>query len=171
MNINKLSKDFTVKKLKIDDVENIYNLCIRNTTFYRYCPPTPSKDSIIEDMKILPPNTQPTDKYYLGFFDNSNLIAVIDLILNYPNHECAFIGFFMLELDLQGKGLGSKIISDIIKYLSSLGYKYTKLGYADGNIQSKSFWTKNNFKETGERKTTKDYTIISMLRENKIDKV
>ena len=37
------------------------------------------------------------DKYYVGYFEEDRLGAVIDLILRYPNEETAFIGLFMME--------------------------------------------------------------------------
>ncbi len=33
------------------------------------------------------------DKYYIGYFENGCLIAVMDLIDGYPNAGTAFIGF------------------------------------------------------------------------------
>ena len=38
------------------------------------------------------------DKYYLGFFAGDELVAVMDLILNYPKADIAFIGFFMMNV-------------------------------------------------------------------------
>lgn len=34
----------------------------------------------------------------------------MDLILNFPDNDTAFIGFFMMNQALQGKGIGSEII-------------------------------------------------------------
>ena len=93
MNINNLSKKFSVKELNIDDAKDIYDLQIENPMYFEFCPPAASIDSIIEDMKVLPPNTTYEDKFYIGFFDDNILIAVMDLILHYPNKETAFIGF------------------------------------------------------------------------------
>lgn len=40
------------------------------------------------------------DKYYIGYFEGEKLVAVMDLILNFPNKETAFIGFFYDEYSL-----------------------------------------------------------------------
>lgn len=41
------------------------------------------------------------DKYYVGFYHKDKLVAVMDLIVKYPNDETAFIGFFMMAKKLQ----------------------------------------------------------------------
>ena len=55
-------------------------------------------------------------KYYIGFFENSMLVAIMDLIDGYPNSNSAFIGFFMMSRTLQGVGIGSRNESGIHMY-------------------------------------------------------
>ena len=148
--INDLSKIFHVRKLDKDDVELIYNLICKNHIFYQYHPPFVTRESILDDMEALPPGTSYDDKFYVGFFENESLVAIMDLILDYPIKEIAFIGLFMTNIQYQHKGVSSKIISEIAMYLKSLGYKKIRLGVDKGNPQSYSFWSKNNFKAISE---------------------
>ena len=148
--INDLSKTFHVRKLDKDDVELIYNLSCKNHIFYQYHPPFVTRESILDDMEALPPGTSYDDKFYVGFFENESLVAIMDLILDYPAKEIAFIGLFMTNIQYQHKGISSKIISEIAMYLKSLGYKKIRLGVDKGNPQSYSFWSKNNFKAISE---------------------
>lgn len=67
-------------------------------------------------MIALPPNVSIENKYYIGFFKNEKLIAIMALILQYPNVDTAFIGLFMMDEHEQGKGIGSKIISDCASF-------------------------------------------------------
>ena len=76
----------------------------------------------------------------------------MDLILDYPIKEIAFIGLFMTNIQYQHKGVSSKIISEIAMHLKSLGYKKIRIGVDKGNPQSYSFWSKNNFKAISEDK-------------------
>lgn len=69
----------------------------------------------------------------------------MDLILNYPVKNTAYIGLFMMHLDYQNKGLGSKIISECAKYLKTLGFHKIRLGVDKENPQSNAFWKKNGF--------------------------
>ena len=150
MEISNLSKIFHVRKLDKDDVELIYNLSCENYIYYKYHPPFVTRESIFDDMEALPPWKGYDDKFYVGFFENESLVAIMDLILDYPAKEIAFIGLFMTNTQYQHKGLGSKIISETVMYLKSLGYKKIRLGVDKGNPQSFSFWSKNNFKPISE---------------------
>ncbi len=69
----------------------------------------------------------------------------MDLILGYPEDNTAFIGLFMTNIRLQGKGIGSEIITESITYLKECGFTKIRLGVDKGNPQSFNFWSKNQF--------------------------
>ena len=152
MKIKDLSKTFYVRKLDKDDIEMIYDLSYKNHIYYQYHPPFVTRESILDDMKALPPGKSYDDKYYIGFFENDSLVAIMDLILDYPTKGIAFIGLFMTNIQYQYKGIGSNIISEITMSLKSLGYRKIRLGVDKGNPQSYSFWSKNNFNVVSEDK-------------------
>lgn len=173
MNIADLSLQYNVRKLTADDVDSIYELSVENPMFYQYCPPFVTKESILEDMKALPPRTSYEDKFYVGFFKGEKLIAVMDLIFNFPDTQTAFIGLFMMSKAEQGKGIGSGIIRECGHFIQSQGYSFIRLGFAKGNPQSEAFWKKNGFVETGVESDNGSYTVVVMqknlredLREN-----
>lgn len=163
INIKSFSSEFKVRKLNEDDLSEIYKLCLGNPKYYKHCPPLVTFDSIIEDMKALPPNKGYEDKYYIGYFNNDELIAIIDLIDKFPNDETAFIGFFMIKKEYHNQGIGSSIVNELISYLKRLDYKYMRLGYSANNEQSKSFWVKNGFVPTGVVDHSNDlYDVVVM---------
>ena len=55
-------------------------------------------------------------------------MGLIDLITAYPDDETAFIGFFMLNIKYQHKGIASRIIKESIEYLKTEGHKRIRLG-------------------------------------------
>ncbi len=165
MDIKKLSTKYKVQKLGQQNANEILEAMGGNPMYFQYCPPAPTTDSILEDMQALPPGKNYEDKYYLGIYDGDTLLAVLDLILQYPDAETAFIGFFMLNPAYQGKGIGTLIVSDILNYIYTLGYKHVRLGYVKGNPQARAFWLRNSFYETGEEGKTEDYTIVVMQRD------
>ena len=138
MDISYLSDKYYVRRLNTDDVDAIYSLCCENHIFYKYHPPFVIKESITEDMSALPPGKDFDDKYYIGFFDNNILIAVMDLIDGYPDKNTVHIGFFMVDVKYQGKGVGSDIIQRIICALKETGYMKIRLGVDKENPQSYS---------------------------------
>lgn len=99
MDLNLISSKYNVRKILTTDVPDVYALCQSNPVYYKYCPPPVSKEHIMENLTALPKGKTCEDKYYIGFYLDNCLVAVMDLILGYPNTETAFIGFFMVKGD------------------------------------------------------------------------
>lgn len=160
IDVSLLSEHYSVKRLKMADVSRVYELCCNNHLYYQYCPPFVSEQSIIDDMNALPPNKDMCDKYYMGYYADKNLIAVMDLIVDCPDESIAFIGFFMIDTSVQNAGVGSSIIKELCEYLPQIGIKSIRLGWAKGNPQAERFWHRNGFTETGNKYSTENYTVI-----------
>ena len=146
IDISKLSKRYSVRVLEESDVETLARICKQNTVFYEYTEARPTKENILSDMKATPPGITMDDKYYFGFFDDRELIAIMDLIDGYPKAEIAYIGFFMMNPQYQGKQTGTAIIAEVIDYLQSTGKTSVRLAIDKGNPQSNHFWKKNGFR-------------------------
>ncbi len=160
--IGELSPGRETRVLTEEDLDAVLELMAGNPLFYRHCPPVPTRETVCKDMKALPPRTTYEDKFYVGIFENGQLLAVVDLIFNYPNMETAFIGFFMVNAACQGRGTGSELVGDIAGFLRKNGYRYIRLGYVKTNPQSRAFWLKNGFAPTGVETDTEDYTVVVM---------
>ena len=145
IDINKFSKNYNVRKLNYNDVEMIYSFCKSNTQYYEYCGKEPSIELIERDLEITPPDFPIEQKYYVGFFERDNLVAIMDLEDGYPDEDYAYIGFFMMNSELQGNGIGTRIISEIFEYLRKLGFRKCMLGIDKDNPQSNHFWKRNGF--------------------------
>ena len=117
IDISKFSQQYLIRTLGINDVCEIQIICKRNELFYKYTNAHPTKENILLDMNITPPNVSPRDKYYVGFYKEDRLVAILDLIDGWPDNKTAYIGFFMMNPDFQGKNIGSQIIKDITQYL------------------------------------------------------
>lgn len=161
MDIQLLSKTYRVTRLEEKDVPAVFELCSKNPQYYRYCPPAVTEEGIREDLRALPPGKRMEDKYYLGFWDGGSLVAVMDLIQEYPDTETVWIGFFMMNADMQGRGVGSDLVGEICDCLKRR-FPYARLGYVKGNRQSEAFWIKNGFRPTGTVTRTENYEIIVM---------
>ncbi len=163
MNIKALSDNYSVRKIEDADVLTVLKLCEGNKQYYQHCPPMVTEESIRADMQALPPKKGIEDKYYVGFYDGEKLVAVLDLIVEYPNEETAFIGFFMMCSELQGRGIGTLIVNDVCACLKK-DFAFVRLGYVDSNKQSEQFWRKNHFMPTGVVSKTENYNIVILQR-------
>ena len=143
--ISKFSKRYSVRFLEESDIEMLVEICKQNTIFYEYTEARPTKEDILDDMHATPPGITMSDKYYFGFFDDGELVAIMDLIDGYPKSEIAYIGFFMMNPKHQRKQIGTAIVGEVIDYLQSIGKTAVRLAIDKGNPQSSHFWKKNGF--------------------------
>ena len=164
MEIKNLSERFEVRKLAEENLDEMLALCEKNTLFFQHCPPPPTKERLSVDLSVLPPNKTMADKFFVGLYDCENLVAICDIIKGYPNEKTILIGLLMLDIGLQGQGLGSKIALEMFEHFKEEGYENVELSYIKGNPQSKAFWHKMGFNETGREVETDDYTKVCMIK-------
>ncbi len=143
--ISKLSNIYDVREMHESDADNILEFCRKNVQYYLYCEAEPTKEQILSDLNLTPPGIGPELKHYIGFFQGDILVAVMDLIDGYPEENIAFIGFFMMNADMQGRGIGSALIDEAAAYLKTAGKTSIRLAIDKGNPQSTHFWKKNGF--------------------------
>lgn len=167
MKISNFSSKYQVKKLDSGDLEKILKLCISNPQFYVYHPPLVTRESILEDIAALPSGKEASEKYYIGFWDGDSLVAVMDLIENWPQEKVAYIGFFMVAAFYSGRGIGTGIIEEIALTLAEEGFVRMRLAIDQGNPQSEAFWLKNGFKETG--KVSQRENLVHILMERQLN--
>ena len=146
MDITKLSNKYFVKYLDNSNLDEIVDIFVNNPQFYLYTDARPTKEQALNDMNITPPGIEIAKKHYVGFYDNNELIAIMDLIDGYPTNDIAYIGFFMMKNSYQKKGIGSSIIKEVEMYLGDFGKKKVRLAIDKGNPESSSFWNKLGYK-------------------------
>lgn len=163
--VEKLSRKYCVKKINKEDIPAVYKLCKGNPIYYEYMKMQPTYENLEEVITELPPGKSLDDKYFIGFWEAEKLVAIMDLIMGFPNDDTAFVGWFMMERACQGKEIGSQIVSDVFAYLKDKGVKYVRLGCIDENQQGEAFWLKNGFLPTGDVTETEAYRVVVMRRE------
>lgn len=159
MKISQFSNHYQVRKLAEADLEQVLALYHTNPLYFEHFPPLPSMESLANDLVECPPGKELSDKYFLGFWDKDQLLAVLDLIDGYPTAEITYIGLFMVDSKLAGQGLGSKVIAELLSRLAT-HFKKVRLGYVESNPQSSHFWSKVRFCPTGEVKELAGKTIV-----------
>ena len=79
-----LSTKYKVKKMGEEDAPIIFNLLSGNPLYFEYCPPKPSIESVLNDLRALPPGKSLIDKFYLGFFNDNQLSGSDGLYRIFP---------------------------------------------------------------------------------------
>ena len=159
IDISKLSHTREVRRLSDADADAVLALCEGNEQFYRYCAAQPTREQVLSDMHITPPGIDETRKYYVGFYRDDALIAVMDLIDGYPEEDIAYIGFSMMNIRFQGRQLGSSLIGEVKDCLKGIGMRAVRLAIDKANPQSNHFWKKNGFEVIREIPRD-DWTIL-----------
>ena len=160
-----ISNQYQVRRLTEEDLPELLALAKDNPTYYRYMGEEPTLEGLRGDLTKLPPRTTSEDKYFLGYFRDGRLWGALDLILHFPNPETAFVGWFILRKDLQGRGVGTALVSELMDLLKDQGFRSVRLGRVKGNPESEAFWVKNQFTPTGIETDGGGYTIVVMQRE------
>lgn len=155
---------YTVRLLTEDDLPEMLRVAQSNPLFYEYMKPGPTLENLAESVHALPPRRTTPDKHFFGWFEEDALVAVMDLITHHPKPDMAFIGWFIVDGARQGRGIGRRLVADVLALLRQEGYAEVRLGRIQGNPQSEAFWHACGFAENGLSYDTEDYTVLVMAR-------
>ena len=76
------------------------------------------------------------------------LVAILDLITGYPSEHEAFLGWFMVDAQRQGRGIGSRILEDVCACMEARGCTALTVGIRRRNTDAADFWRSAGFSET-----------------------
>ena len=85
--------------------------------------------------------------------------------MSFPAKDIAFIGFFMCDIKVQKKGIGSSIIDELCAYLKRIDIHSIRLAFVKNNPQASHFWKKNGFEKI---KETEQDGISLVIAERKL---
>ena len=145
INIETFSSSFKTKKITEADIADVYNLHRSNVKYYRQNNEKPSKKRLTEVISEIPEGASISQKYFVGFYEKDDLVAILDLIVGYPNSDDAFIGWFMVKEELHRKGVGSQIIADVRAALKAQGINHISLKCNASSTEAIDFWKNQNF--------------------------
>lgn len=152
ISLRDLSNEFDVKLLSDRQAGQILKLMRSNPKFFRFEPPTPSLRSVKTDLVRVPPHTLLDQKLYLGYFQGDQLVAILDLILDYPKEMQAWIGLLMVAHNQQKQGLGRQIVQDLEGALARARFAHIELAVRPNNEPALKFWAANGYQTINRRK-------------------
>ena len=163
--IQSLATGYDVRRITAADITDVYRLCKTNLRYYRTMHMVPTRESLTEVLTDLPGDMGTENKFFVGFYEDDDLIAVMDLITDYPDKHSAFIGWFMVNGKRQGVGIGSQIFADVRAALKGWGYEHISLGCVRENESAITFWQGQGFAPTGEETQSGRHTVLTFARE------
>lgn len=164
IDIKAFSSEYDVRRITEEDITSVYNLCRENRYFYRYLGRVATKESLTEVISNVSAESD-SGKYFIGFYDNSSLIAIADIIVGYPESDNAFIGWYVVDGNVQRKGIGSQIFADIRANLKSIGINKISLGCVKENEIAVNFWKGLGFTALDDEKQVGRHTVVTYERD------
>lgn len=145
ISLQDIQENWSARPLYSADAAKILRLAQTNADFYALESSVPSLKNIKADLVRTPSRTSLEQKYYIGFYIDGKLIAVMDLILDYPQDLSAWIQFFMIDGRHQHQGLGTRILKEAENMLAQAGFAHLAVGVRPDNEAAVSFWKKNGY--------------------------
>jgi len=132
-----------MKILKEEDICHIKSLCERSKDyFFMDQGVEPNELTAIEILESLPPKIQKEDKHVIGYFDKEKgLVALVDLIKNYPTLKEWTLGLLLLDPSFRKKGIGAQIHKKIVSWISAQNGTSIRIGVLENN-KAVNFWEK-----------------------------
>lgn len=162
--VNHLNECLEYKVIIVNEnnIEELYELCKGNIKYYSYLKEEASIEGVRSVLTDLPMDVTKNNKYVLGFYKQDKLVAVLDLVDDYPSKDKIFIGLFMLSIEFQGKNIGKQIIKCLLGILKKFNYVSCHLGVIDSNREAIRFWSKMGFVRNGIVYNHTNYNVIMM---------
>jgi Acetyltransferase (GNAT) family. len=162
--------DYEIKKITEKEYMDLYQLQKANPYYFSCVQDHPvTYDEAVSDVTALPPHTDYSQKFFIGFYKDQELEAIMDYIEGYPSEEYVFIGLFMINGNKQRNGIGSNIIRHFLDTLKDNRVKKVRLGCNLENVWGFQFWNAMGFKEVdrvlSKEEGRRDWNLIVMEKE------
>lgn len=102
---------YQVRRLTEEDGDEIFALQRRHPEYHAlFLNHKAKKADVLSDLTSIPEGVLPENKFYLGMYDADKLVAIADVVLNFPTSKTAWLGLIMVDYDVVVQGIGGKII-------------------------------------------------------------
>jgi GNAT superfamily N-acetyltransferase len=142
---------YEVRRLASPDREQFQRLherCGEYILLISGAPPTTDDAQRLLDER--PPKTEEGDKFVLGVQGDGKLVAVIDLIRDYPTAGTWWVGNMMVDPCCRGGGFGTGFYRTCEAWMEQRGARQIGLCVQEQNVAAAQFWTRMGFQQTGE---------------------
>ena len=161
-----LSGAFDVRTLASEDLPEVFALARSNRVYFRYLHERPTRANLTELVGRLPEGAEPTARHFVGYYDaDGYLVAVLNLVLGWPDERSAFVGWLMVAADMQRQGVGSQLVADLRAVLEAEGYARIVLQLPERAEDGRAFWEAQGFAATGERDESGRQPLVTLARE------
>ena len=139
---------YTVKRLTPADVDEILALQAKHSEYHQHYQTNPvTKADILAELETLPSKALPEQKFYLGFYAQDELVVLVDLVLDHPQANCAWLGLVMTEKTKLRQHYATKVLTALRSALKREGYKELMTSSALSDVNAQAFLNVQGFEQ------------------------
>lgn len=161
---------FIIKDVSEKDIDSILKVYKKCEDFLSLGPvPYASEQMVLDDLK----HSGEEGGIFCGIFRNSEMIGVVDFVLNNFDEEPnnAFISLLMIDIDYRRNGLGKEVIKAVeAEILKNKHIESILSGVQINNISAINFWISMGYKIIAGPELLPDGTTCYKLKKSIIDK-
>ncbi|WP_338208054.1 GNAT family N-acetyltransferase [Lactiplantibacillus paraxiangfangensis] len=143
--------NFKIRLLTLENQEELLALERSNPEYHRYFSPEPlTTEEVQHDLTATPHTVAPEQKQVFGFYLANRLVAVLDVLNQYPQEQFLFIGLLMVNQAYQRKTVGKVIMTGLMQAAMKSGVVCLQLTRVTTDTGVETFWKKLGF-ENGDQ--------------------
>jgi ribosomal protein S18 acetylase RimI-like enzyme len=128
----------------------VQQLFLRCTDFVERIEGRPTRgDEATHLLEDLPPGRGPSDKLALGVVQQGELVAVIDLVRDFPRPGTWYVGLLLLVPECRRTGLGERIHAALAAWIAQQGGSRLRLIVQEQNPAALRFWLRLGYQVCG----------------------
>lgn len=138
---------YMARDLNTDDIALLNNFIISNKDFFETLTSNWAEEYNAENfLNMRPSGTKSEQRHLWGVFNGTELIAVIDLIANYPLKGSWSMGHFIIEKSYRLKGLGAHVYDRLKSYIiNNSDCGSIRMVIQTSNTIAMQFWKRKGF--------------------------
>ena len=163
----------TVRELTHADEAALYTLQKANQSFYDlFLDHHLTKREAVADLDETPLRSVEGAKHYLGIFDGDQLLASVDLVVDYPLPQVTWIGQFMWLHGVVSNEQASEWATAVLQLLKSLEAVQVQLMVLKKDSFNQQFWLPLGFEEVADTQAQiHDKTLPVLIYQADLNKV
>ncbi len=140
--------NFKIKLLTLNDQEALLQLEQSNPEYHRYFSADPlTIEEVQRDLTAHPESLAAEQKQVFGFYLANHLVAVLDVLNQYPQEQFVFIGLLMVNRTYQRKTIGKVIMTGFMQAALQSNVVALQLTRVSSDTASQTFWKRLGFED------------------------
>ena len=156
--------EWDIRAVEEEDLTAVLALLQTNPDFFALDGRQPDLASLRADLSALPPRCAPEQKRYAAFWREGKPEAVLDWVEGYPREQTLWVGLFLVDGRLQGKGLGRTLMSALPGAAWDGGMDRLRLACLKNNEKGHRFWQALGYQDLRDGVSTEGDAVWIMER-------